>query len=189
MKTYSTYWCSVLKTSRLWPKLIYPPSKYIYRNDTEQTSYNRICWKGLNDTAKQYFICTTVILLTLFGSTVGPLYTYSKTGKITTLYELRIPFLENDPEMEFYFGFAWQGLVSCFGLLGLSLIESGMAVVNNSITVSSKLNVLSLHELSERLEANDITGRESLQKLKLIFKDIIYWDEYDLILTNCVEST
>lgn len=160
--------------------LIYPPSTFIYRNDKQPTAHNRICWEGLNDTAKQYFLCTSVVLLTLVGATIGPIYTYSHGGKIVTLYELRIPFFANDPNTEFFVSFAWQGLNSCFGILGIALIESGMSLINNTITVSSMLNSLSLHELSGQLESSNISERKSKQSLKLIFMQIIYWDEYDL---------
>lgn len=162
--------------------LIYPPSKHMYRNDKQPTAHNRICWDGLYNSAKQYFLCTSFILLTLVGAAIGPIYTYSHGGKIVTLYELRIPFLGNDPNTEFFVSLAWQGLNSCFGILGIALIESGMSLINNTITVSSMLNSLSLHELSGQLESSNITKRKSQQSLKSIFMQIIYWDEYDLFL-------
>lgn len=53
-----------------------------------------------------------------------------------TLSELRIPFFENDPNPEFVISVIWQRPISVMAMLALGLIEAGMALINNAITVS-----------------------------------------------------
>lgn len=167
----------MLKTGRLWPLLIYPPSKFIYRNNKRPTVYNQICAQCLNQSAIQYFTSTTIVLLSLSGACVGPINKYLQDGTLSTLYELRIPFFGNNEHTEFVVSLIWQGMISVVGLLGLALIEAGLALVNNTTNVSSKLDVLSLHQLSEQIESKQISGKQSLEQLKLIFMKIMYWDE------------
>lgn len=177
MKTYSAYWCSVLKTG-LWPQLIDQPSIYIYRDDKQPSDYNRICYESLKYSIKEYVLSLTLVTLSLICACIGPTYAFLQDGTFVTLYELRIPFLENDPTTEFILNLAWQGLISLMAALAIGLIESGLALINNTIDVSSHLNVLSFAKLSERLESDDISIQEYQWELKQIYLNILHWDKY-----------
>lgn len=176
MKTYSAYWCSVLKTG-LWPQLINQPSECIYRDDKEPSDYNRICYESLKYSIKEYALSLTLVTLSLIAACIGPTYTFFQDGTFVTLYELRIPFLENDPITEFIISVLWQGTISVMAALAVGLIESGMALINNTINVSSELNVLSFSKLSKRLKSNDITNQELQWQLKQIYLNILHWDK------------
>lgn len=160
----------------MWPLLVYPPSKHIYRNNKRQTAHNRICEDCLNDSAKQFFTTTTIVLTSVTVAHFCPIIEYFRNGSLITIYQIHFPFID-DPYLQFVVGIMFQGMISTTGALGLALIESGMSMVNNTLTVSSKLNALSLHEFSEKIKTSQINGKQCRHELKLIFMNILYWDK------------
>lgn len=86
------------------------------------------------------------------------------------------------PNAKFTINLIWEGIISSIGILSVCLLEAAHTVVNITILVSSKLNALTISELSNQLGSNDITDERTHRKLKLVFMNILYWDKYVTIL-------
>lgn len=161
----------------MWPDLIHAPVKYILRDCKLPTAYNRICSDCLNDSIKQYALTMTLVILSAWIAMIGPTYAYMTDGTITTMYNMRIPFIDQYPNAEFIANLIWETSISAIGFIALCLVECGHASVNNTVTLSSKLNILALNKLSNEMEMHKITGEQLHRKLKLVFLNIMHWDE------------
>lgn len=117
-------------------------------------------------------------MLSFAGSLIGPLFAYLQDGSLVTLYEVRIPFLEEHPRTEFIMNITWQNLFSVIvGIPGLFIVEGIIALITNAIIVSSKLTVNEFEDLSDELESCKITRDRCGCRLVNIFRQIIYMDE------------
>lgn len=155
-------------------KLLDVPREHFYRNERQLTAYNRICSECITDSLKTYVLTLVVLILSFIGALIGPAYSYIQDGSLYTLYELRLPYFNQYPNTEFGINFTWQSLISVLGISALFCIELFMTMVNNAITVSSKLTVMELAEISDQLENGQITQEQCSQGLKKIFMKIDY---------------
>lgn len=174
MKGYTTVWNLALENRMGWVYLIEMSGRHIYRNDGRQTEYNRICSKCMDDTVRSYVITIVVLNLSFIYALIGPVQTYLRDGTIVTLFEVRVPFLYEYPQEEFIFNIIWQSTISVIGLIGLFGVEGMITLVNNTISVSSKLVVFELERLSDRMEVGEISERKSGQTMSNIIKKIIH---------------
>lgn len=148
------------------------------QNDNAPSAYNRICSECMDQTLKTYIASVAVIMLSFAGSLIGPLFAYLQDGSLVTLYEVRIPFLEEHPRTEFIMNITWQNLFSVIvGIPGLFIVEGIIALITNAIIVSSKLTVNEFEDLSDELESCKITRDRCGCRLVNIFRQIIYMDE------------
>lgn len=120
-------------------------------------------------------------MVSAWASLIGPFYEYFQDGTKVTLYNMRIPLIDQHSNMQFTINVIWESLMNLFGVIAIVFVEAAHATVNNSVTVSSKLNVLSFSALSNQMERQEITHEQSHRQLKYIFMNIIYWDECVLI--------
>lgn len=84
-----------------WVPLLEIGGKHIYRVDRRPNAYNRICNECMDNTLKSYAITISVIILSFVGALIGPVHTYLRDGALVTLYDVRVPFLHEDPLTEF----------------------------------------------------------------------------------------
>lgn len=163
------------------------PGKYIYRNDGEPTDYNRICDENINQSIMGFIIRMTVIMLSFVGAVIGPFHSFVYDGTLFTLYSLKLPYFNRDPYTEFIINVVWQFLTSLVACVGVFVVEGSIMILNDAITVSSKLCCLELNELSEYLEVNYGPNAEieSSYRLKKIFMKIAYSDEYAYFFAFC----
>lgn len=151
--------------------------KHIYRDDSQPTAYNRICSDSLERMLKLYVLKMSMIMLSFVAALIGPVYAYFDDGSLVTLYQIRIPFLHENPQQELMANFIWQGLISGLGGIGLIVIEGKIALIDATIAVSSKLSKLDLDELSDKLEVDEIwRQRSSGRQLTKIFMKIVHMD-------------
>lgn len=69
-------------------------------------------------------------------------------------------------------------MISAVGSVGVFIVESSIMILNDAVTVSSKLCRLEFNQLSDYLEQNHGSISESLYRLEKIFMKIVYFDEY-----------
>lgn len=159
-----------------WVPLLEMLGKYIVRDDKRPTAYNRICSECLDEMVESYIIKLAVIQVSFVLALAGPVYTYLQDGTLVTLYEVRIPFLQDDPQTEFIVNISWQTFNSSMVIPGLFLLEGATALVNATITMTSKLSVLELNELSDELETESIGMEEANQRVKNIIMKILHME-------------
>lgn len=142
--------------------------KYIYRDDDRSTPYNCICSESLNQTMRTYLIIVVIVITSFTGAVCGPYYKFISHGTQATLYNLRLPCFEDNPNMEFLINTCWETFNSVIGAIGLFNMEAAFIIVSDTITVSSKLSVMELSELSKCIEMGTKTTKYARNSLKLI---------------------
>lgn len=118
------------------------------------------------------------MILTILASSGGIsllIYDIIFNGSYATIYNLKIPYLHESPRTEFLINIAWETFINLMGICGILVIELSLAICINTITVSSKLSVLELTELSDELEKKSET---IAKQLKMIFMGVLHMDEY-----------
>lgn len=160
-----------------WVPLLEMAGKHIFRDDARPTAYNRICLECLNAMVKSYIIKTTMLMMSFVPALSAIVLAYFRDGLLVTLYEVRIPFLQDDPQTEYIINMSWQGFVSINGIPAVLLLESFPAIVNSTITTTSKLTVQKLNELSDDLETESIGMKEVNQKMRNIIMQVLYMEK------------
>lgn len=142
--------------------------KYIYRDDDGATAYNYICSESLDQSMKTYLMIVFIVITSFTGAVCGPYYKFMTQGTRATLYNLRLPYFEDYPNMEFYINTCWETFTSFIGAIGLFNMEAAFTIVNDTITVSSKLCAMDLNKLSKYLEIKSRNTKYVRRSLKLV---------------------
>lgn len=179
----------ITETKYEWNRLLNISGKIIYRNDGQSTDYNRICDETINKSIVDYLLRMTVIMMSFVVAVIGPFYSFVQDGELATLYSVKLPYFNRDPYTEFTINVIWQFLISLIGGAALFFMEGAIMLLNNTITVSSKLCHLELFEISKYLE--EIHGSDENEKrretkfrrkLIIVYMKINYMDEYDHLI-------
>lgn len=178
-KSYSAYFTAINESRFVWHKLAAISGKYIYRDDHQPTAYNSICSKTIDQSLKTFVIKTSVIILSFVGAVLGPFLRFISDGFLYTLYELRIPYYNQYPYTEFVINVIWQIIISVIGTVGLFILEGGFTLINDTITVSSKISLLEFTQLSNLLENKQQKDRNVRRQLVKNYMNILYMDEWD----------
>ncbi|XP_031616517.1 odorant receptor 67d-like [Contarinia nasturtii] len=175
--TYAYYLSILGDKMKEWFRLIIIPGKHIYRDNRQLTNYNRICEESLSFSIKAYIIKMMVIIISFVGATIGPFYRYLNDGTLVTFYALKLPYYHDDLNKEFMINAIWQFGITIFGGVALFFMEGILTLIDDTVTVSSKLSQLEFEELSDFLENESKTIQKSRKKLTDIFMKIAYFDE------------
>lgn len=127
------------------------PGKRIYRDDRQSTNYNKICSASIDQSLKTLTFIILVFSVCSDGVMYGVFYGIFINGTHTTLYMVRLPFLVDKPNVEFIVNLCWETIFSLMGVIGLFAIEMLFTFINDTITVSSKLCVAELGDLSDHV--------------------------------------
>lgn len=152
----------------MWKYMLDFAGKYIYRDDDRVTAYNSICSESLDQSMKTYLIIVIIVITSFTGAVCGPYYKFMTIGMQSTLYNLRLPFFEENPNAEFFINTCWETFNSFIGAIGLFNMEAAFTIVSDTITVSSKLCAMELNELSKCIEMEQKHLKDTRNKLKLI---------------------
>lgn len=156
-----------------WTKLMNVSGRFIYRDDSEPTIYNRIC----SDCIDESVITVTIILacegLSFVFANAGEFYSMLQ-GKKITLLSVRIPYVNKYPDIEFMINFIWETIGSIDGFFSFIAIEIAFMLVNDTLKVSSRLCEAELNEVSEQLEKQKWTT--ACRNLKMNLKRTNYID-------------
>lgn len=177
LKAYILYYTVVTRINRKWNRLINVSGRLIYQDDHEPTTYNRICSNAFNESIKLFITIMTLEAISFVIATLGPFYSYIHYGEYVTIYSVRWPFLNQNPNLEYIVNMVWESIGSMIGICGLIAIEILFTIINNTITVSSMLCKHELDEISHHLEKNDSTEVKLRQKLLEILMKTNYMDE------------
>lgn len=157
--------------------MITMPGKYIYQDDPQPSAYNRICSDSIDKSIKIFIQIITSELLSLVIAWIGPVYSYVRYGTMSTFFCVRIPFLNENPDLEFMISFSWELLMGGLAFMAFMVSDVIFVIIIDAINVSSQLIELRLTELSENLEKKHGTEQQSRQQLRIIIMQTEYLDE------------
>lgn len=173
---YCALWFAISSLRHKCKKLLDKAAEYFYRDDNTPSKYNRICSECMDKTLKSFATNIILIVLSFSIAVVGPVRSYLDDGTLVTLFEFRMPFLTQNPDIEFIANLTWQGILSLLALPAFFALEGCKAVVNNAIDVSSKRSALEFDEISNKLETNGLSKNEASLLIKRAFLKIIAMD-------------
>lgn len=103
-----------------------------------------------------------MIVIAGYGAVAGPIYVYFAEGIKTTAIQVKIPFVEENPNMEYTINLLFQFVVLFAGTFTYWSMEVAMAIFGDVIKVTPKL--IKHHRLNN--EISEI-------QLRFVFKDIM----------------
>lgn len=110
-----------------------------------------------------------MIVIAGYGAVAGPIYVYFAEGIKTTAIQVKIPFVEENPNMEYTINLLFQFVVLFAGTFTYWSMEVAMAIFGDVIKVTPKLIKHRLNELLEMYKNNEISEIQ----LRSVFKDIM----------------
>lgn len=157
-----------------WTKLMNVSGQFIYRDDPSPTIYNRICSECIDESVKTVIIILTCEGLSFVLANIGEFYSMIQ-GKKITLLSVRIPYINESPNVEFIINYCWETIGSIDGFFSFIAIEIAFMLINDTITVSSRLCELDLDEISQQLETHQRTV--ACRNLKMVLRRTRFIDE------------
>lgn len=151
-------------------RLIKFSGSYIYLDDPASTAINRICSKCIDRAIKSYITIITIEMLSFVCAIIGPLYEFIFYDSRVTAFNIRIPFMEDDPETEFDINCIWGMWSGYVGVCAFMLMEVIFALINNMLNVTTEQLELELEAFSLQLESSEISQVEIRRKLSNIFR-------------------
>lgn len=97
-------------------------------------------------------------------------------GQRITLFCVRLPFINENPELEYVICISWESLNGIIGLIGFWSIEILFVLINNTISVSSALCEAELDQLADDIENERKCQNHASQVLRAILMRTCYID-------------
>lgn len=148
--------------------------KFIYRDDPAPTIYNRICSECIDESVKTVIIILACEGLSFVMANIGECYSMIQ-GKKITLLSVRIPYVNKHPDIEFMINYCWETIGSIDGFFSFIAIEIAFMLVNDTLTVSSRLCEADLDEITQQLETHQWTN--ACRNLKMVLRRTRFIDE------------
>lgn len=181
LKGYTMYYGCVSNQRFKWKELLNFSGDHIYRHDSTPTAYNRVCSTCLSESLN-IFIKSLIMQLSSFCIAMsGPVLGLLQGSRVT-LFSVRLPILNQYPDIEYITNMAWEILNGILGLFCFLCMEAKFNIVNDAVNVSSDLSVCDLNNLSTDIETNRGTEELWANKLKIIFMRTLRIDGYECSL-------
>lgn len=171
------YITALNKSRFTWKRLLNVSGQHLYRDDSNDSRYNRVCSEFLNESIKSYVRIFLLQTCSLSIAMIAPLYGVLH-GERVTLFSVKLPYLHQNPELEYMMNMCWETANGILGLIAFWSIEIMFVLVNNTIAVSPALFQVQLEQLANEIENKHGNEKYWTQSLNRIFMRIIYIDGY-----------
>lgn len=151
--------------------------RYIYPDNHGRTEYNQICSEQMDSTIRSFLIRILMIFLAAFAAVFGPIYVYLSQGIKTTTTEVKIPFADNDENIEYIMNMILQFMNFIYGSLVYYSLETAMAIFGDVIKVTPKLIKNQLNALIEMYERKEISELQLRFAFKNITKQLLDYEK------------
>lgn len=192
------YVCSLLSKNRdVYHSLVDFPGQHIYRNNRENTVYNRICSDQMDITAINFIKKTALMCFGAYSCVFSASYASFWMNNKTTTTSVKFPFVDVKSDAEFYLNLTLQWLILIHATFVGFGIEVMMNLIENFAKVSPKLIHLEFTEAIVMYEQK----RLSEPQLRFAFKNALVrcldYDRYtyftpnnpfELIIMNFINS-
>ncbi|XP_055312480.1 uncharacterized protein LOC129574453 [Sitodiplosis mosellana] len=116
----------------------------------------------------------------------GPVYVYFTQGIRTTTIEVKIPFAEEDPSIEYAMNMLLQFVVYFHGFIIYGSMEMAMALFGNVINISPRLIKNRLKELFESRERKEVSELQLRVAFQDITKQLLDYEDFVACLRDFV---
>lgn len=125
-----------------------------------------ICSKKINRAIIRFIIIIGLTFGSIFIAFIYPVYIWYRDGRLYTLFEVWIPFIEGKDHLNLTLNVVYQlvlGFILCNGLV---VIQVYAAIFMNTIEISTGVSINDMMNLSACLERSEMT--QSLIRMNLI---------------------
>lgn len=122
-----------------------------------------------------------LMLLSLQGSMVGPIYAYLMHGTKTTMTNVLIPFVEHETNEEFAYNVILASIIGIHGFIGYIGLEVAMALFSDAVTIVPKLIELNFQRLDGQNDKQKLSNWHLRHTINNIIKQALDSDEYDFL--------
>lgn len=161
------------------------PGYYIYRNDSQNNAYNRLCSEQMDATVVSYVKKVVLMMIGGYGYAASTLYASFWLHNKTTLGSLKIPHVEEKSDAEFHYNFTLQNIIFAHGYFFYLGMETTMTIFENFATVSPKLIHLELSKCIASFERKEMTEPQLRVAFKNALLEIL---DYERWFTNCLNN-
>ena len=165
---------SVIKARLKLKCLILYGGRYIYRDNRDNTEYNRICSKQMDNTMRSFIIKMGAITVSFLFAVIGPLRAYIVYGIKTTTTDTRIPFCEPKSNAEFVVNFFIQSILASHGFFMYVGLEVLLSLFENVVNIAPQLvknDLVNTIRLYEEKSLSEMEFRWRLKKIVLTCQD------------------
>lgn len=152
--------------------------RYIYPNENNDEEYTKICSKHIDGTIRSFFIKIGLMLLSMNGSMIGPIYGYIVHGTKTTMTNVLIPFVDRESNAEFIHNVILASIIGIHGFCGYIGLEIAMALFTDVVTIVPKLIEHQFNRLDSQMERRELSNRHLRHTINNIIKQALDSDEY-----------
>lgn len=129
-----------------------------------------ICSQNITRTWKLYVIDLIILYLSTSCALIGPTYVYIKYNQRTTLFQLRLPYVEEESMMEFIINGILQAIAGFYVIIGDLGMEGVIVLFINSLNLTTQLSKAQYTEFSMKLRTNELSTMEMRARLLQMFK-------------------
>lgn len=159
----------ISKNRDAYHRLIAHPGHNIYPNNFEDTTYNRLCSKQMDSTAKR---CVKKLFLLNVGGwgTLWTIHTSLVTdNRTTTTTAIKFPFVDEESIAEFQLNLILQFICLVYGTFLNLGIEISMSLFENFVTISPKLIQNEVSEVIDSHKRSQLLGPQ----FRIAFKNSV----------------
>lgn len=120
-----------------------------------------------------------LMLLSLQGSMIGPIYAYIMHGTKTTMTNVLIPFVEHETNEEFAFNVILASIIGIHGFIGYIGLEVAMALFSDGVTIVPKLIELNFQRLDGQIDGQKLSNWHLRHTFNNIIKQALDSDKYE----------
>lgn len=114
----------------------------------------------------------SIILIMFFSYAIiasGPVYIYFAKGEKFTIFQTKLPFFEENSNIEFYVNASIQGCIAVAAIFGNVALEIVSCLINNTIELTSEAIELNVQTLRWKLK----DGNDLDVEMKRAFRNIV----------------
>lgn len=152
--------------------------RYIYRDDFENTEYNKICSDFMDFSMRNFLMRMIIIALSIVAMNIGATHAFLFKGIKTTVIDVKIPYTEEESYEEFFGNIVIHMWMGIYGGLSLLALEVGMEVFIGIVAIAPKLVASEFRKLEKEIANNRLNKLQAKLTFQNIIQQIMDIDEY-----------
>lgn len=162
--------CIMRRSGALMKNATVGINNLIYNDPKCMSTYYGHCSREITKTWKNYIIDLLVLYSSTGCAMVGPMYVYIKYNQRTTLFQLRLPYVDEESMMEFTLNGIMQAIAGFIAIIGNFGIEGNNMLFINSLNITSQISKTQYTDFSGKLRMNRMSNVEMRIRLIQMFK-------------------
>lgn len=178
------YFSAISKSRENWHKFIRFAANHIYPDTHDNAEYNQICSQQIEKTIKNFCLKIGIMVVAFFAAVSGSAYVFITQGVKSTIFDLRIPFTDENSNAEFLLNMALEFLVGTHGFLSFVGLEVTVVLLTDATSILPKVIEYELKQMHFTYQKNNITDTSKYMTFKNILKQTMDFKKYVMQRVN-----